>query len=118
MYQSFYEQGENLTDAKLIANTIDHALMAQKIQLEMTVHFMNTGCFITILLGNGHGASWNINWALNSPYQLDTGVGFLSLADPNFEAKLADHITKIAMVMTRFCGCSECDRRVVFDFGY
>ena len=118
MYQSFYEHGEGLSDAKLIADIIDNALMTQKMHLEMVVHFMTTGCFIMMLLGKGgHNASWNINWTLNNPYELDTGIGFLSLADPDFEAKLADHVTKISMVMTRFCGCPDCDQKVAADFG-
>jgi hypothetical protein len=116
MYQSLHEQGEDNPDAKLIADMIDNALLTQKMHLDMVAHFMNTGCFIMVLLENGHNASWNINWAMNNPYQLDTGIGFISLADPDFEAKLADHISKIAMVMTRFCGCPVCDQRVASDF--
>lgn len=108
MYRSVFEQGDQNTDAKLIADIIDHALLNHNMQLDMVVHFMNAGCFMMVFLGKGHNASWNINWAVNNPYILDTGVGILQLADPDFEAELASHIVKISLVMSQVCGCQDC----------
>jgi hypothetical protein len=115
MYTSFYESDNN-QDSILIANIIDNAMMQQKLKLDMTVQFMKNGCFAMLYLGKAHKSSWNICWFSDKPNIIDTGISMLSLADPNFQNRLIDNITKITMLMVAFCDCASCRQKVAEDY--
>lgn len=106
MYTSLYEDGYNNADSPLIMGLVDQAL-ASRPELTMIAYFMRDGCAMMILL-TGHSATWYINWDVGDPNKLDTGLTFLSLADPEFNNKLVDQVDKIANAMAYACVCHRC----------
>ena len=117
MYTSLFEHHFHDRDGELIANIIDDAIMQQNFKLDMIVHFMKNGCFAMLYLGKTHNASWNICWCSDNPNTIDTGIGSLSILNPNFNDTLVNHIIKITMIMTAFCECDHCRQQKVEDFG-
>ena len=116
MYTSLFEHNSYDQDAILIADLIDAAIIQQNFKLDVIVHFMKNGCFAVVCLGKSHNATWNISWCSDKPYIIDTGIGGLSIFNPNFQDILINHIIKITMIMVALCDCQECQEKVAEDF--
>jgi hypothetical protein len=99
-------------DATLIANLVDDAIQQSQFNLQMTVQFMRTGCYIALALGGGHNAHWKLDWEAKNPNILDTGIDLLVIADPSFsQSELVNYIDRIGVMMTSFCACGACKER-------
>lgn len=109
MPKKLYPKDGPQGDSELIFEIVNEAIIKSKYPIDLTTQYLIDGVMIICNPKPPHDSSWNVAWFIRKSGVLDTGFDPVpSLADPNFDKHLEDHIHRIYQVLLEQCSCMNC----------